>query len=98
MRARIFAARQELPRLLSHHLFQFLEDPSTCGSVQETAEKLDLWPKIKSAVVVNFLETGLLPWLIEGAGISEPDRFGTDDPVGGSPESAQTQRLIRFSK
>ncbi|MDR1086526.1 MAG: hypothetical protein LBP22_17130 [Deltaproteobacteria bacterium] len=75
-RARIFEVRRQWPELFDHYLCRFLESPSlsTYNPVRETAVKMDIWPKVRPALF-DFLETGLLPWLMKGWDIPQPDQL-----------------------
>ncbi|MDR1657800.1 MAG: SWIM zinc finger family protein [Deltaproteobacteria bacterium] len=75
LRIQILSSRKDWAGVITHHVCEFVEDPSTSdyGEVKKAAAKMKLWPQIRT-LLLEYLQSGALPWQHKGWNLPAPDK------------------------
>ena len=75
LRLQILSARKDWAGVITHHVCEFVEEPSTSdyGEAKKAATKMKLWPQIRP-LLLEYLQSGALPWQQKGWNLPAPDK------------------------
>jgi uncharacterized Zn finger protein len=103
LRAELWTEKQEWVPVLGYYICNTAEKPSSSkledvlyGPIKETARHLKRWPEVR-AFILEFLETGTLPWEQAGGAWLKPDQAELAGRKFRDVQFPQAESLVRIA-